>query len=88
MRMNETQVCIVIITMVALMLGALAGGLWTRHRPGKKPKGVGQRITQFVGLAWLIGATVILSVTSHIDGTGGTILAAVAGYLFGIRRRD
>ena len=62
---------------------ALARALWTRCRPGKMPKGMGQRVIQFVGLAWLIGET-------HITHrwSGGTTLAAVAGYLFGMGRFD
>ena len=60
--------------MLILMLGALAGGLRNSCRTSK---GIGRRFIQFVGLAWLIGATVILSLTSEIDGQ--ILLGAVAG---------
>lgn len=89
--MNETHIGIVIVSMVVLMLGALVGGLWTRRPSNENPrgKGIGRRFIQFVGLAWLIGTIVILAVASHIDKiTVGTILGAVAGYLFGMGGRD
>lgn len=69
--------------MFALILGAPAAALWHRYKSGR---GIGYGFVQFVGLAWLIGAAVILSVESKIDGAADTILGAVAGYLFAMRR--
>ena len=66
--------------MIALMTTALVGGLLNRRRLGK---GIGERFIQFVGVTWLIGATVILTIADLIDGVAGTILGALAGYLFG-----
>ena len=85
--MKETYVFIAVVSMVVLMLGALVGGFWNRHRSGKdgQSRAIGRRFIQFVGLAWLIGATVILSLTSRMDGQ--IILGAVAGYLFGMGGR-
>lgn len=73
------------IAMLVLMLTALIGGLVNRWH---LKKGMSYRFIQFVGVAWLIGATVILAPSSQLDGTAGTILGAVAGYLFGMRRGD
>ena len=68
--------------MIALMLLALVGGLVNRWH---MKKGITYRFIQFVGVAWLVGATVILAVTKAIDGVGGAILGTLAGYLFGMR---
>ena len=84
MEMNATYGYITIIAMVVLMLAALAGGFVDRWRTGR---GITQRFIQFVGIAWIIGATMILAVVGKLDGQAGTILGAIAGYLFGIHRR-
>ncbi len=76
---------VVVVAMLALMLGALFGGLLNRWLHGKS---IGHRFIQFVGLAWLIGATVILALEKAVDGVAGTILGAIAGYLFGMQRHD
>lgn len=76
---------IVVIAMVSLMLGALVGGLWERV---SRQRSITHRFVQFMGLAWVIGATVILGVLNHLDGIAGTILGATAGYVFGLQRHD
>ena len=48
--------------------------------------GMTHRVVQFAGFAWLIGATLILSLAEGFGGPAGTILGAVAGCLFGIRK--
>ena len=78
--MNESYIH---FAMIALMLGALVGGLLNRWHLGR---GMGDRFIQFVGLAWLLGATVILALTSNIEGVAGALLGMLAGYLFGMRR--
>ena len=70
-------------SMLFLMVGALAGGL---HNRWQKKRGIGDRFIQFVGVAWLIGATVILALEMKLEGTPGTLLGALAGYLFGMQR--
>ena len=73
------------VAMIVLMLAALGGGLYNRHRLGK---GIGQRFIQFVGIAWLIGATVILALMSKLDVGASALLGVLAGYLFGLKRHD
>ena len=80
--MNESYIH---FAMIVLMLGALIGGLLNRWHLGR---GIGDRFVQFVGVAWLLGATVILALTGKIEGTAGALLGTLAGYLFGMRGRD
>lgn len=75
----------VVIAMLVLMLGTTIGGLAERWR---RRKSITHRFIQFVGLSWLIGATVILATKGLLEGTSGTVLGAVAGYLFGMRRNE
>ena len=72
------------IGMIALMAIALVGGLLNRS---PLRKGIGERFIQFVGVTRLIGATVLLAFAGLIDGVAGTLPGALAGYLFGRRRR-
>ena len=84
--MNQGEVGPYVIgAMVLLMLVALVGGLLNRRRLNK---GMTYRFIQFVGFAWLMGATVILAVADQIDGVAGAILGTVAGYLFGLRNDE
>ena len=73
------------IGMIALMAIALVGGLLNHRHLGK---GMGERFIQFVGVTWLIGATVLLAFADLIDGVAGTFFGALAGYLFGVREQD
>ena len=73
------------IGMIVLMAAALVGGLLNRSH---LRKGIGERFIQFVGVTWLIGATVILAFAELIHGVAGTLLGALAGYLFGVRKQD
>ncbi len=73
------------IAMIALMTIALVGGLLNRAH---LRKGISHQFIQFVGVAWLIGATVLLAFADLIDGVAGALLGTLAGYLFGMRRHD
>ena len=53
------------LAMIALMLLALVGGVLNRWQLGRSTS---CRFIQFVGVAWLLGATVILTVASKIAG--------------------
>ena len=86
---NWTSLDFVVHGMVVFMLAVLFGALWTRQgKKGERKKSPTHRFIQFVGISWLIGAVVILSVTEKFSSESGTILGALAGYLFAMRRHD
>lgn len=59
---------------------AVIGLLIERIKTGK---GIGVRAIQFLGIAMLVPATIILALEKAIDGgVVGTLLGATAGYLF------
>lgn len=51
---------VIVVAMLLLMLGVLVGAFMTR-RGQNQDRGITHRFIQFVGVAWVIGATVILS---------------------------
>lgn len=85
----------VTLGMLVLMLGALFGGLLNRWH-GKVDKdglrrssSITHRFIQFVGVAWLVGGTLILAMEKVIDSSVvATIFGALAGYLFAMERHD
>lgn len=84
--MTETETrAYVVIGMLAFMLCSLIGGFVNRSH---LRKGISDRFVQFIGVAWLVAAAVILACMGLIDGVSGTILGSLAGYLFGMRKRD
>ena len=85
--MNDPDVLnfVVIIAMLVLMIGGLAGGLWDRSRQNRP---ITHRFIQFLGVCWLVGATIILATTDQLDGAAATILGALAGYVFALQRHD
>lgn len=67
--------------MLLIMVGSLAGAMYNRWQLGR---GIGGRTIQFVGLAWVLGIATILALEGKLqEGVAGTLLGAVAGYLFG-----
>ena len=81
LNINESAV---ILAMVVLMLGGLAGGLWDRARQNKS---ITDRFIQFLGVCWIIGATVILATIDQLNWAAATIFSAMAGYLFALQKR-
>ena len=72
------------LSMVVLMLSALGCGFLHRWLQNAS---ITHRFIQFLGISWLVGATVILAREQHID-SADTILGALAGYLFAMARHD
>lgn len=67
--------------MLVIMVGSLVGAMCNRWQ---LERGIGGRTIQFVGLAWVLGIATILALEGKLqDGVTGTLLGAVAGYLFG-----
>lgn len=65
----------------AFSLPAAVIGLLIERR--LSDKGIGVRAIQFLGVAMLVPATIILAIEKTIDGAVvGTLLGALAGYLF------
>ena len=48
--------------------------------------GMSHRVVRFAGFAWLVAATLILSLAEGFGGPAGTILGAVAGCVLGMRK--
>ena len=70
------------ILMPIFMLAVLIVSFRERRSSGR---GITRSFIQLVGIAWIIGATLMLAVSGHLDSHASTILGAVAGYLFGLR---
>ena len=67
--------------MLLIMVGSLAGAMYNRWQ---LKRGIGGRTIQFAGLAWVLGIVTILALEGKLqEGVAGTLLGAVAGYLFG-----
>jgi hypothetical protein len=74
-------------SLVFVMLLALAGYFHNRlpHKAssGQRKMGIGARGVQFIGMCLLIPSVVILSLECKLsECTTGTIVGAIAGYLF------
>ena len=69
------------VVMLLIMVGSLVGAMINRWQ---LRRGIGGRTIQFVGLSWILGITVILALEGKLsEGVAGTLLGAIAGYLFG-----
>ena len=67
------------VVMALIMIITLCGVLYERY---KKNKGIGVRVIQFLAIAMLLPAIVILSLEGSLDTqTTATLLGAIVGYV-------